>query len=337
MGTKAGILFLLFQFFYQSIIAQHSKIYYYNQYFELSDSVNAKFSGFLLQENQKWKFTVLSINDNTILMVGSYLDSAMKVKDGLLEFWHENKIKKNEEQYSKGKANGLWRFWDEKGRLIDSSFYTDGKLQLKTSYSFYLNDSISMHLFRDMIAKKTFAQYYYDSGGLISEVEFLNGKEIEKKNYYKGGQLKNHFKNDDKGKQIFAKRFTEDGREISEKEYLQQQKESQKQLEKQLKEFTESVAKNTPQFDGGRIGFQTYLNRNLKIPDRILQENIYFDEITIKFLLNEYGKAFNIIIDGVNDAELKDVIQRFFETAPRWDMKGLKSYGPLTYKIKLIK
>jgi len=335
MGTK-GILFLLSQFFYQTIIAQHSKIYYYNQYFEPSDSVNAKFTGLLLQENQKWKFTVLNINDKNILMVGSYLDSAMKVKDGLLEFWYENKFKKNEEQYSNGKPNGWWKLWDEKGRLIDSSLYSNGELKLKTASSFYLNDSVSMHLFRDITTKRTYARYYYDSGGLMYEVEFLKGIEIERKNYYKNGQIKNHFKKDEKGKSIFVKRFTESGDELSEKEYQQQQKELRKQLEKEFENFKEAVVKNAPEFDGGKIGFQTYLNQNLKIPERVLRENIYFDVITIKFHLNQDGKAINIIIDGVNDAELKDVIQRFFEGIPRWDMKGHKTYGPLTYKIKLL-
>ena len=337
MKTKAAILFLFMQFFNPTINAQpFAKTYYYNQYFEPSDSGSAKFTGLLKQEDQKWKFTVVNTTDHTILMVGSYLDSAMKIKDGLLEFWYENKIRKNEEYYTNGNPNGLWRLWDEKGRLIDSSLFADGKLQLKTSYTFYLNDSISMHLFKDLNAKRTFAQYYYDSGGPMSQVEFLNGKEIDKKAYYKGGQLKNHFKNNEKGKQIFAKRFTEDGKEIPEQEYLHQQKELQRQLEKEIRTFAETAAKNIPQFNGGKIGFQTYLTQNLKIPERILKENIYFDEITVKFYLNEFGKAYNILIDGVNDSDLKNVIERFFETAPKWDMKGLKTYGPLTYKIKMI-
>ena len=337
MTTKAIILYFFGLLFYQGLIAQpSSKTYYYNQYFETSDSGSAKFAGFLVKNDQKWKFTIVNSVDNTILMIGIYLDSAMKIKDGLLEFWYETKIKKTEEQYSNGKPNGIWRLWDEKGRLIDSSIYIDGNLQSKEHYSFYLNDSISMHLFEDLIAKRTFVQYYYESGGHMAEVEFINGREIERKNYYKGGQLKSYFKNNEKGKQIFAKRFTEDGREISEKEYVQQQKELQKHVEKELKEFGETVIKNTPQFDGGKIGFQSYLNQNLKIPERIRRENLYVDEITIKFHLNEFGKTYNIVIDGINDSELKNVIERFFETAPRWDMKGLKTYGPLTYKIKLI-
>jgi len=58
--------------------------------------------------------------------------------------------------------------------------------------------------------------------------------------------------------------------------------------------------------------------------------------VKIIFYLNELGKAYNITVEGVNDPEFMDVITRFFETSPAWDMKGLDKFGPLSYKIKFV-
>jgi antitoxin component YwqK of YwqJK toxin-antitoxin module len=330
MGQKVilSCIFLLTTF--QMLNAQQqANIIFFNEYLEASDSSKAKFRGILLKENEKWKFTLFNIENNLRLMSGYYIDSAMRINDGLYELWYDDSTKKREEMYDKGVPIGAWKLWDEHGKVIDSTVFANGEALYKTNYSYYLNDSLNMHFFKDMKAKKSIIKYYYKNGGIHSEIEYLNEKEVEKKDYYENGVLKIHSKNTEKGKPVFVKRFSETGVEISEKEYKQMEKERSEQLK-------EYLMQRTPEFNGGGIGFQLYLNKNLKIPDRVIRENLYVDEIVIKFSLDENGRAYNIIIDGVNDSELKDVVLKFFERAPSWNMKGLKTHGPMTYKIKLI-
>ena len=331
MRQKVILSFTFLLIAFQILNAQqYANIFFFNDNLELSDSMKAKFKGILVKENEKWRFTLFSIEDNSRLMNGYYIDSAMQISDGLHEFWYDDSTKKSEERYEKGVSTGTWKLWDEFGRLLDSTIFAHGEAAYKTNYSYYVNDALSMHLFKDLKAKRTIIKYYYESGGIHNEIEYLNEKEIEKKNYYENGLLKKHAKNTDKGKSAFVKRFSETGAEISEKEY-------QKKIKEEREKFLEKIGKNTPEFKSGELGFQTYLNQNLKIPQRVIRENIYVDEIKVVFHLNEIGRAYDIVIEGANDSELKDVVMRFFETAPTWDMKGLETYGPLTYKIKFIR
>ena len=330
MRISSAILILLTVLFSLNLPAQSAaKVLFFNQYLEASDSLSAKFSALLMQEGQHWKFTLKKIGSDTVLMQGSYLDADMQIADGLHEFWYEDGAKKNEEGYSKGKANGIWKSWDEYERITDSSIYRDGDHILYNKWTYYDNDSVNMYHFADVPGKRSIIKYHFEEGGLKDDIEFYNDKEIERKSYYENGQLKIHIVRDKKGKQVSVKRFSESGKEISEKEYDQMQKENANRLR-------EAFVQRIPEFNGGGVGFQFYLNQHLKIPDRVIRENIYVDEIVIKFHLNEKGRAYNIIIGGVNDSDLKDAVERFFERMPSWDMKGLRSYGPLTYKIKVI-
>ena len=312
------------------LIAQSpAKILYFNQFLDTADSSSATIKGWLVQENQRWKLTLRIIATNAVLSQGYYLDPEMQVADGILEFWYENGVKKSEEHYTNGKPHGKWKTWDEVGRLSDTSLYLNGKLIKLARWTFYENDSLKMTQFVDLPNKKTYVKYYYEEGGLRDDVEFFDDKEIERKSYFSNGQLKLDSKKDKKGKQTYIKRFSETGEEISEKEY-------QKQLQQQQQKIRERFAALIPEFKSGELGFQMYLTQNLKIPQRVIRENMDIDEVKITFSLNQHGRAHNIVVDGVNDPEFMDVITKFFETSPSWDMKGLDKYGPLTYKIKFL-
>ena len=131
MRISSAILILLTVLFSLNLPAQSAaKVLFFNQYLEASDSLSAKFSALLMQEGQHWKFTLKKIGSDTVLMQGSYLDADMQIADGLHEFWYEDGAKKNEEGYSKGKANGIWKSWDEYERITDSSIYRIQKIFL---------------------------------------------------------------------------------------------------------------------------------------------------------------------------------------------------------------
>ena len=306
-----------------------AKILYFNQYLEAADSSSATIKGWMVQENQRWKVTLRNIKSNAVLMQGYFLDTEMQIADGILEFWYEDGVKKSEELYTNGKPHGTWKTWDEDGRLSDTSLYLSGRQIILVRWSFYENDSLKMNQFVDLPNKKSHVKYYYEEGGIKDDVEFFDDKEIGRKSYYANGQLKLDSKKDKKGKQTYIKRFSETGEEISEKEY-------QKQLQQQQQKIRERFAALIPEFKSGELGFQMYLTQNLKIPQRVIRENTDIDEVKITFSLNQHGRAHNIVVDGVNDPEFMDVITKFFETIPSWDMKGLDKYGPLTYKIKFI-
>lgn len=301
------------------------RILYFNQYLETVDSSSATIKGLVVKDNQRWKMTLRNIASNAVLMQGYYLDREIQIADGIIEFLYEDGVKKSEEQYTNGKPHGTWKTWDKDGRLTDTSFYLGGEQVIFTRWTFYGNDSLKMTQFVDLPNKKSLVRYYYEEGGLKDVIEFFDDKETERKSYYANGRLKLHAIKDKKGKQTFIKRFSETGTEISEKEYQKQQEQLRQQF-----------AAKIPEFKSGELGFQMYLTQNLKIPQRVIRENMNVDEVKITFYLNQLGRAYNIVVDGVNDPEFMDVITKFFESIPPWDMKGLDKFGPLIYKIKFL-
>ena len=301
----------------------------YNEYLEPATDTSIKFLGGLIKLKNSWEFILENVQNNSLLMRGHYSDSLLKVKDGKFEYFFENGVLRMLENYEKDKPIGIWVRGDQKRIHIDSSIYENGEVKTDIQYNYYLSGFISMYSYDDAINKRLSIKYYYDSGGIRNEIEYLKGRQISNKDFYKNGQLKGDIRNDEKGKKVYAKHFSENGEEISEQEFEKQQKKS-------MADFLEKMNKEIPEFRGGWGAFQNYVQQNLVIPRNLTQERGSLDKVTISFYLNEMGRAEKIKLDGINDSDLLRNVTSLLERMPAWDMKGKKSYGPVRTSINFI-
>ena len=325
-----SILLVLFLLKTSISISQSDTLWVgYNEYLEHVTDTSIKFFGGYLKSGKGWEMILKNLQKTIILMRGYYSDSTFTNKNGRFEYFYDNGSPKANEFYELNKPVGIWVKWDENSMPIDSSIYENGELKTEIEYGYTNKDLIIMYSFDDKKNKRSLLKYYFTDGKIKNETELLNEKAIDEKLYYQNGQLSSERKYDTKGKQISIKRFTENGEEISEKDYKKEQKKSLEDLEK-------IIAKERPEFKGGWGAFQTYVQQNLVIPRNLIQESGALEKVTISFYLNEFGKAEKIQLQGINDSDLLRNVERMLERMPAWDMKGKKSYGPVTTSINFI-
>lgn len=99
------------------------------------------------------------------------------------------------------------------------------------------------------------------------------------------------------------------------------------QLYAQDSTINQSVTTIKPKFKEGKAGFNTYIEKNLEIPEKAIRDSIE-GEILVKFTIDREGNIVNPhIIKGINhgcDSALVSLIKK----SPPWDpgtMNGVKA------------
>ncbi len=133
---------LMKRFFLISIIvliscvsySQNKKfIYYFDKDFNSTTKSKSVFTGIGTVENGLVKVTTTSNKNNQLVEIGHYIDSSLKVSHGLFDYYYVNGNKSVEQRYEQGEKNGVFRKWDNEGRLVDSTIYDQGnKISIAT-------------------------------------------------------------------------------------------------------------------------------------------------------------------------------------------------------------
>ena len=260
-------------------------------------------------------------------MTGYYLANYLQRENGLFEYYFPDGTLRQKGHYHEGARTSVWRTWDENGRLIDSVFFDNGIPKMSTRYYYNLNDILTGYSYNDPENKKKIHISYYEDGTINNQSEFI-GKSGQFKRYSPDGKLVEIAVFDDNGIRALHRYFREDGTEISEKTYMKEQ-------QKRLDEMIIKLKASRPEFKGGGFSFAAFVQRSLKLPDNF--KNIYhnMESIRFSFTLDEKGRAENLKLISPFDIGLEKAIDNMLRVMPSWDMKGLKSYGPITQTINL--
>ncbi|MFL5773077.1 MAG: toxin-antitoxin system YwqK family antitoxin, partial [Flavisolibacter sp.] len=212
---------------------------------------------------------------------------------------------------------GPWEQWDEVGRIIDSSFFSNG--QPKFTYLFTYNEDGTIRDISFENGIKNGRRSYNDKGVLLTVQDF-EGKAGTIREYYKNGNPRVLSEFNKTGKLSKITYYSEDGKEIPEKE-----------LRKRQEEWEKKELAMTPEYPGGMGSFQTYLIKNTVSTE-------YDDvqkQVRISFVLNEFGRATEIqVIDAPNPTIERSLI-RLIQQMVNWDMKGQKTWPvKLTLNMK---
>ncbi|RYY98848.1 MAG: hypothetical protein EOO11_06810 [Chitinophagaceae bacterium] len=134
--------------------------FYLNARMEVVKDSLSPFIGVAVQEGSDWQVAIYDAARNTRVR-HSYFDSTLSIAIGPATFFHSNGKRMMEGHYNAGRMVGLWRRWDEAGRLTDLAFYDKYSSFL---YSYSYNDS-------GMLSRSR----YDHSGGRRQITEFSNG------------------------------------------------------------------------------------------------------------------------------------------------------------------
>ncbi|MCD6555819.1 MAG: hypothetical protein J7K64_01375, partial [Bacteroidales bacterium] len=135
---------------------------------------------------------------NVIFLLGFIFSGFIMKSQGLKTFYREDKTKISEGILKDGKEDGLWKFWDKKGKLIRESEYHKGEVKGRVTY-FYDNgkkfnegsvengkqNGLYKEWFRDGSLKQT-GKYTDGLKDSIWNTYYINGKIKSVKEYQKG-------------------------------------------------------------------------------------------------------------------------------------------------------
>ena len=159
-------------------------VYYFNDKFEPSSKSKASYTGTGIKEDGLVTLQIVNNKNNQIIIVEHYIDSSLAVSQGLFQSFFNNGLKESEGDYDNNQKNGLWRVWDNKGRLVDSTIYDHDKKISAVTYRY--NKTGKTYRFEDFKNDKMHEAHYIDSGKIGSEV-FFTGSTGILKNYNKDG------------------------------------------------------------------------------------------------------------------------------------------------------
>jgi len=262
-----------------------------------------------------------------IILKAFYSDSTFHVLNGSYETFFEAGAPKMSGTYQEGLEDSLWKIWDEKNILIDSTIYKTGEILFRENRTYNNEGILISYQFNDVMNKKRVYKNYYFSGKLRDESEWVDQKG-ELRTYYENGALAESAKYDETGKRIFWQHYKEDGTEISEKEYNDL-------FEKRLEEYQKQIKANAPEFKGGEAEFNMFMQRNLRLPAGYTSTVHQVQTIVFSFMLDEKGRAYDLKIISPRDIELERAVKEMLRMMPRWDMKGRKSFGPVTHQVTI--
>ena len=286
---------------------------------------NAEYLGMVSRIQQYWQLQVIGIKTNTRKFNGFYLDSTLLIPEGPHRSYFEDGSLNMIENYKQGKRHGYSKIWNETGLLSDSSYFDNDTLKYSVMYNYWDDGSIKTYASYDSVSGRKIRKVLYENGKTESESDFT-GKAGTNSAYYPEGGLRFQAGFNSSGKRTFIKFFREDGTEMSEREY-------QKKAEQKLDELSRQIQERNPEFRGGEGAFNTYIQKNLKLPDEFRNSIHEGEEIRFSFMLNEGGAAVDIKLITPPSIELQMAIEKMLRSMPAWNMKGKKSFGPVTHRL----
>jgi hypothetical protein len=148
-----------------SVHAQSQYSYYFDRNLNLvTRPAKAIFLGTGAYQNGLFELEIFDKRSKKLLILEHFTDSSLQVSEGLFVSFLPNGNKSEEGNYLKGKKDGLWKRWWQKGNIIDSSLFNNGEKILQANFSYYPNGKLfelTMYNFKE--GRKVVA--YYDEEG----------------------------------------------------------------------------------------------------------------------------------------------------------------------------
>ena len=282
---------------------QNNSAFKYNvDFFEKpSDAGKAQFQVLVYKgkpEDSLWQREMYYVGPpGTLRSKGFCIDSAGLLKQGINISYYLNGKKMNQANFEKGKKEGEFITWNEKGRLF-SIFHFTNDLMSGTNLSWYDNGKVCDSFMLDKKGSGYGSGYYYD-GSIRYKGHFENGvKNGEWIYYFQGPATKKSmlivFKDD---KAETTKCFDDGG----------------------LPRETDCIYEQEAEYPGGIQGWTQYILKTLKNvrSDKYLARGQRY-QVIIKFIIDKSGNVKDAEIETPGIEKLDKVALKVINASPQW-------------------
>ena len=184
------ILLPVFLFFVAIAVCGQSKqyTYYFDQDLKTAKKETAYFTANGHYVNQSFEFKMYNVASGKLVIIQHFSDSSLKESEGLYQAFLPNGDLETLGTYVKNLEEGLWQRSDSSGHVIDSSYYTKGKINKYVHRGYYKGGFIDSIIKFDLPANELAKIYFSDSGKIANSVFFRGENGLE--TWYKDGILK---------------------------------------------------------------------------------------------------------------------------------------------------
>lgn len=235
------------------------------------------------------------IKESKIQMIGTFLDSLCKVKNGSFTYYYPNEVLQSSGKYIQNKKDGLWLTFHQNGFLKDSTVFSNGK-QIGKSLSWYPSgypsDSTSLN----------------EDGSGISVSWFDNGIPSAA-GRYSAGMKQN-------GKWQY---FNLNGKISSIEIYDQSKLRSRQYFDKKGELINDTTNMDSEaQFIGGVNAWLKFLSSNMFYPSGIKIINGHQAVVVVAFTVNEDGKVEDVYTYTPFDIKFDKMAENAISKSPQW-------------------
>lgn len=146
-------------------------LYYFDKDLNPVEKIKAAFYGTGEYEDGLMKLMLYNNADKHLIMIEHFTDSTLQLSDGLFQSYYVNDSTELKGNYVKGKEDGLWLHWNQKGRIMDTTLYNNGEEISKTKLN-YQSDGKLLWMEVRNTKNKTSGIFYFDEYGNVNDSLF---------------------------------------------------------------------------------------------------------------------------------------------------------------------
>ena len=320
------IIFLFFPVFLSGYCFSQldSATYYLDKNGGLCIKEKAMYMAKGVEENNKYKLFYFILATGNLIKQISYTDFTMAVMDGpYAEYDEDGKTMMTNGNYVNNKEHGYWTYWYG-GYLTDSVLFENGMDMTRVSLSYNDKGKLRSRTLNEAVTQTFEITTFDDNGNLTRHTKWVKGSG-DQIFYYPTGQVKmiEKYKNKEVTRIEY---FNPDGSEVSEKEM--------KKIEEKLSPAYTNQMGQAPEYPGGWAGFNSFFNRNFKVPASFGRQG-FSDLVIVTFFLDKAGFAYDIKVSGSNNRDIEIEVLTVFRRMNAWNMHGYQKFGPITYTLNL--
>jgi len=167
--------------------------YYMNSKWEKCGELFATYFRLAYKDGDTWCVKDYYLSTRTIQMKGyfsEYKKDDFKTENGMFYYYHPNGILEGKQRYVNGKREGVFKWYDNTGKITDSAYYKNG---MPCKFAFRWEDGILIgrSAFNDTGSGAGEVWVYYKNGTLSDYERFCEGykKDSVSLHYYPNGKL----------------------------------------------------------------------------------------------------------------------------------------------------
>lgn len=275
--------------------AQKSIESWYNEKWERTGSLNARYYSLLSRTDSGWLRKDIYVSTRQWQMIGLFEDQGETIKNGVFQWFYPDGKLKSTGNYSQNKRTGLFLEFYSDGSLKDSSYYVAGNLQ-GVSAGWHRNGQSSYVFTVDELGKGVYTNWFSD-GQPSSAGRYIdyNKKHGRWQYFHKNGKV-SAIKLYDSGIVKANQFFTEEGSPITDS----------------------PEADRNAEFPGGDLAWRKYISSNLYFPAHLDIKHGSLVALVVSFNINEEGKIENIEVDLPVHPQMDKIAVDAIKRSPLW-------------------